>query len=106
MVSYHFLSGTTESNFFESSSHGAGQLWSQIADATFFTEKQAPFPLVVIDTNGTFDLTTETTSLALPVYEVSSAVSCDRQYQSNVVDDRCLPMNSHRSIQASQQPQI
>lgn len=75
MLSYHFLSGTSESNFFDPSSHGAGQLWSQIADATFFKNKQAPFPLVVVDTEGTYDNTTGTTSLTLPVYEVRSVIS-------------------------------
>jgi len=71
MLSYHFLSGTNESNFLDTSSHGAGQLWSQIADATFFKNKQAPFPMIIVDTNGTFDLTTESTSLNLTAYEVS-----------------------------------
>ncbi|KAJ3744845.1 phospholipase B [Lentinula detonsa] len=70
-LSYHFLSGTNLSNFFDTSSHGAGQLWSQIANADFFNNHQAPFPLVVLDTNGTFDLTTESIPLDLPVYEVS-----------------------------------
>ncbi|KAJ3725767.1 phospholipase B [Lentinula raphanica] len=70
-LSYHFLSGTNLSNFFDTSSHGAGQLWSQIANAEFFTSHQAPFPLVVLDTNGTFDITTEAIPLDLSVYEVS-----------------------------------
>ncbi|KAF9061930.1 lysophospholipase [Rhodocollybia butyracea] len=71
MLSYHFLSGTNASNFFDNSSHGAGQLWSQIAESTFFVNKEAPFPVVLINSNGTFDLTTQSTSLDLPVYEVS-----------------------------------
>ncbi|KAJ4487748.1 phospholipase B [Lentinula aciculospora] len=70
-LSYHFLSETNLSNFFDTSSHGAGQLWSQISNAAFFTNHQAPFPLVVLDSNGTFDLTTESIPLDLPVYEVS-----------------------------------
>ncbi|KAF9061929.1 lysophospholipase [Rhodocollybia butyracea] len=71
MLSYHFLSGTNASNFFDNSSHGAGQLWSQIAESTFFVNNEAPFPVVLIDSNGTFDLTTLSTPLDLPVYEVS-----------------------------------
>ncbi|KAH7873529.1 lysophospholipase [Lentinula edodes] len=70
-LSYHFLTGTDLSNFFDTSSHGAGQLWSQIASAIFFTNHQAPFPLVVLNSNGTFDLTTESIPLDSPVYEVS-----------------------------------
>lgn len=71
-LSYHFLTGTNLSNFFDTSSHGAGQLWSQIASASFFANHQAPFPLVVLDSNGTFDLTTESIPLDSPVYEVQS----------------------------------
>ncbi|KAJ4487753.1 phospholipase B [Lentinula aciculospora] len=70
-LSYHFLSGTNLSNFFDTSSHGAGQPWSQIANATYFTNYQAPFPLVVLNTNATFDLTTGSIPLDSTVYEVS-----------------------------------
>ncbi|KAF5389822.1 hypothetical protein D9757_003672 [Collybiopsis confluens] len=71
MLSYHFLNGTNDVSFFDTSSHGAGQSWSGIQTATFFKELQAPFPLVTIDTNGTFNTTTGTTVLDLNVWEVS-----------------------------------
>lgn len=86
MLSYHFLSGTNDSNFFDDSSHGAGQLWSQIAEAPFFTEKQAPFPLVVFNTNGTVNLTTEAISLDLTVYEVCAINVCHRLERLTSID--------------------
>lgn len=48
MISYHFLNGTSRSNFFTNdSAHGAGQLWSKIPFIPSFQQHLMPFPLVV-----------------------------------------------------------
>lgn len=48
MISYHFLNGTSRSNFFTNdSAHGAGQLWSKIPSVPSFQQHLMPFPLVV-----------------------------------------------------------
>ncbi|KAG1736436.1 lysophospholipase catalytic domain-containing protein [Suillus paluster] len=46
----HFTNGTFSSNFFdESYTHGAGILWSAVANTTSFTSYSIPFPIVVAD---------------------------------------------------------
>ncbi|KAG0700944.1 lysophospholipase catalytic domain-containing protein [Suillus ampliporus] len=46
----HFANGTFSSNFFdESYTHGAGILWSAVANTTSFTSYSIPFPIVVTD---------------------------------------------------------
>ncbi|KAH7921091.1 hypothetical protein BV22DRAFT_1020027 [Leucogyrophana mollusca] len=46
----HFANGTTLSNFFdESYTHGAGILWSEVANTSSFASYSIPFPIVVVD---------------------------------------------------------
>ncbi|KAF9226992.1 hypothetical protein BS17DRAFT_697035 [Gyrodon lividus] len=46
----HFVNGTFSSNFYdESYTHGAGILWSGVAETTSFTSYTIPFPIVVTD---------------------------------------------------------
>ncbi|KIK99016.1 hypothetical protein PAXRUDRAFT_133001 [Paxillus rubicundulus Ve08.2h10] len=46
----HFVNGTFASNFYdESYLHGAGILWSGVAETTSFTSYMIPFPIVVTD---------------------------------------------------------
>ncbi|KAG6373882.1 lysophospholipase [Boletus reticuloceps] len=46
----HFVNGTFSSNFFdESYTHGAGILWSSVAETESFTSYTIPFPIVVSD---------------------------------------------------------
>ncbi|OAX38862.1 hypothetical protein K503DRAFT_717526 [Rhizopogon vinicolor AM-OR11-026] len=46
----HFTNGTFPSNFFdESYTHGAGILWSGVANTTSFMSYSIPFPIVVAD---------------------------------------------------------
>jgi lysophospholipase len=50
-LAYHFLNGTSSSNFFDlNAPHGAGILWSDIAQLSSFQSHQVPFPLLNIDT--------------------------------------------------------
>ena len=50
-LSYHLFPGTTPSNFFSNSStHGAGILYSSIQSTPSFTTFSSPFPITVIDT--------------------------------------------------------
>ncbi|KZP28406.1 phospholipase B [Athelia psychrophila] len=47
-ISYHFLNGTTASNFFDNTSlHGAGQRWSDALLASSYRNFIAPFPIAV-----------------------------------------------------------
>ncbi|KDQ08020.1 hypothetical protein BOTBODRAFT_148881 [Botryobasidium botryosum FD-172 SS1] len=48
-LSYHFLEGTTRSNFFDNSTHGAGILWSSIPQIPAFQSHSIPFLIVVAD---------------------------------------------------------
>jgi len=48
-LSYHFLDGTSRSNFFDNSTHGAGILWSSIPQIPAFQSHSIPFPIVVAD---------------------------------------------------------
>ncbi|KAH7887262.1 lysophospholipase catalytic domain-containing protein [Phlebopus sp. FC_14] len=46
----HFVNGTFSANFFdESYTHGAGILWSDVANTPSFTSYTIPFPIVVTD---------------------------------------------------------
>ncbi|KAF8432990.1 lysophospholipase [Boletus edulis BED1] len=46
----HFVNGTFSSNFYdESYAHGAGILWSAVAETESFTSHTIPFPIVVSD---------------------------------------------------------
>ncbi|KAH7888717.1 phospholipase B [Phlebopus sp. FC_14] len=50
MLSYHFLNGTSRTNFFTNNTgHGAGQLWSQVPLLPSYRSQSVPFPLVVAD---------------------------------------------------------
>ncbi|KZP22028.1 phospholipase B [Athelia psychrophila] len=47
-ISYHFLNGTSTSNFFtNTSSHGAGQRWSDVQLVPSYRNFVAPFPIIV-----------------------------------------------------------
>ncbi|OJA08670.1 hypothetical protein AZE42_01184 [Rhizopogon vesiculosus] len=50
MVSYHFLNETTRDNFYTNdTSHGAGQLWSQMSLLPNFRNNTMPLPIVAAD---------------------------------------------------------
>ncbi|KAG8781999.1 Lysophospholipase 1 [Serendipita sp. 397] len=50
-LAYHLLPGTSELNFFsdDESTHGAGVLYSDLQKIPRFTQKQMPFPLIVVN---------------------------------------------------------
>ncbi|KAG2073383.1 lysophospholipase [Suillus decipiens] len=49
-IARHFANGTDSSNFYnESYTHGAGILWSAVANTTSFASYSIPFPIVVAD---------------------------------------------------------
>ncbi|KAG9053771.1 Lysophospholipase 1 [Serendipita sp. 407] len=50
-LAYHLLPGTSEQNFFsdDESTHGAGVLYSDLQKIPRFTQKQMPFPLIVVN---------------------------------------------------------
>ncbi|EIW74777.1 lysophospholipase [Coniophora puteana RWD-64-598 SS2] len=59
----HFANGTTGSNFYdESYPHGAGVLFSEIANTSMFESYQIPFPIVVTD----IDVPTTNASAIIP----------------------------------------
>ncbi|KAG6373884.1 hypothetical protein JVT61DRAFT_6037 [Boletus reticuloceps] len=61
----HFVNGTFSSNFFdESYTHGAGILWSSVAETESFASYAIPFPIVVSD-------------LSAPGQDTSSIISGD-----------------------------
>ncbi|KAI0313887.1 phospholipase B [Amylostereum chailletii] len=73
MLSYHFLNGTSRSNFYDDDvAHGAGQFWSRISATAAYQQHAAPFPIIVTDsiqTNAS-DFTA-VPSLQSVVYEVT-----------------------------------
>ena len=71
MLSYHFFNQTTRANFFtDDSSHGAGQLWSNLPRSSMFQEHNVPLPLIVFDSRPSGTETNGYTALNVPVYEV------------------------------------
>ncbi|KAF4620337.1 hypothetical protein D9613_000636 [Agrocybe pediades] len=72
MISYHFLSQTTRSNFFTNdTAHGAGQLWSHITQTPAYQSFMMPFPIVVADSRPVGSNSTAALSLDSVVYEIS-----------------------------------
>jgi lysophospholipase len=71
MLSYHFLNQTSRANFFtDDSSHGAGQLWSNLPSNSMFQEYNVPVPLIVFDSRPSGVEIDGYTPLNVPVYEV------------------------------------
>lgn len=71
MISYHFLNETTLSNFYTNqTSHGAGQLWSQMSLLPSFQNYTIPFPIVAADSREGSGITT-TVPLNSTVYEIT-----------------------------------
>ena len=71
MLSYHFFNQTTRANFFtDDSSHGAGQLWSNLHRTSMFQEHNVPLPLIVFDSRPFGTETDGFTAHNVPVYEV------------------------------------
>ncbi|KAF9782507.1 phospholipase B [Thelephora terrestris] len=72
MLSYHFFNQTTRANFFtDDTSHGAGQLWSNLPRSSMFQGFNVPVPLIVFDSRPSGTKTNGYTPLDVPVYEVS-----------------------------------
>ncbi|GLB40375.1 putative cytoplasmic phospholipase A2, catalytic subunit [Lyophyllum shimeji] len=72
MISYHFLNQTDRKNFFTNdSSHGAGQLWSNIPLIPAYRQYQTPFPIVVADSRPVGSNLTTALSLDPVVYEIT-----------------------------------
>ncbi|KAF9650395.1 phospholipase B [Thelephora ganbajun] len=72
MLSYHFLNQTSRANFFtDQSSHGAGQLWSNLPRNPMFEEYNVPLPLIVFDSRPSGVKLDGYTPHNIPVYEVS-----------------------------------
>ncbi|EIW85716.1 lysophospholipase [Coniophora puteana RWD-64-598 SS2] len=71
----HFANGTTESNFYdEAYPHGAGVLFSDIANTSMFESRQMPFPIVIADidvptTNASEIIPGDTEPLTNPIFE-------------------------------------
>ena len=73
MISYHFLNGTTRGNFYTNdTSHGAGQLWSQIPLLPNFQNNTMPFPIITADSRQAGSGITTPIPLNSTVYEVST----------------------------------
>ncbi|KIY53628.1 hypothetical protein FISHEDRAFT_32937 [Fistulina hepatica ATCC 64428] len=71
-LSYHFLNGTTEVNFFTNdSAHGAGQLWSRIPSSDIFQNYSVPYPIVIADSRPVGSNYDSNTTLNATVYELS-----------------------------------
>ncbi|KAL4078419.1 lysophospholipase catalytic domain-containing protein [Scleroderma yunnanense] len=72
MVSYHFLSGTTPSNFFTNQTgHGAGELWSQVPLLPSYQAHSIPFPIIVADSVVSNETNTSSVSPNSVVYEIT-----------------------------------
>lgn len=75
MISYHFLSGTTRSNFFTNDTgHGAGELWSHVPLLPSYLNHSIPFPIIVADSVGPNETNSTSLSLNDVVYEVGTAL--------------------------------
>lgn len=73
MISYHFLNGTTEDNFFTNdSSHGAGILWSNIPNQPTFQNLSVPYPIIMTDSRPVGSNLTTILANNATVYEVRS----------------------------------
>ena len=71
MISYHFLNGTTRSDFFlNTSAHGAGQLWSDVTRLDSYKRYQVPFPIIVAGSRPVGSNLSTATTLEATVYEV------------------------------------
>jgi len=71
MLSYHFLNQTSRANFFtDDSSHGAGQLWSNLPRNSMFEEYNVPLPLVIFNSRPSGMKVNGFTPHNIPVYEV------------------------------------
>ena len=71
MLSYHFLNQTTRDNFFTNeSSHGAGQLWSNLHRDPMFEEYSVPLPLIIFDSIPSGTKMDVPIPHNIPVYEV------------------------------------
>ena len=71
MLSYHFLNQTSRDNFFtDESSHGAGQLWSNLPRNPMFEEYNVPLPLIIFDSRPSGVKLDGFTPHDVPVYEV------------------------------------
>jgi hypothetical protein len=71
LISYHFLNGTTRSNFFTNdSAHGAGLLWSDIPNTAPFQDSSIPYPLVIVDSEPVMTNHLGAPPLSSVVYEV------------------------------------
>ena len=69
-ISYHFLNGTTRSNFYSSDvAHGTEQLWSRVPTNSAYQQHQIPFPIIVADSRPVGSNATNT-PLEYIVYEV------------------------------------
>jgi len=72
MISYHFLNETTQGNFYTNqTSHGAGQLWSQMSLLPSFQNYTMPFPIVAADSRPAGSGITTTVPLNSTVYEIT-----------------------------------
>ncbi|KIJ68152.1 hypothetical protein HYDPIDRAFT_173810 [Hydnomerulius pinastri MD-312] len=72
MIAYHFLNGTTRSNFYTNNiDHGAGQLWSQIPILSSYENQSMPFPIVVADSQPSGSSASSPSSLESVVYEMT-----------------------------------
>ncbi|KAG0707370.1 phospholipase B [Suillus ampliporus] len=72
MVSYHFLNETTRDNFYNNdTSHGAGQLWSQMSLLPNFQNYTMPFPIVAADSRQAGSGITTAVPLNSTVYEIT-----------------------------------
>ncbi|KAH7919355.1 phospholipase B [Leucogyrophana mollusca] len=73
MVAYHFLNGTTRSNFYENTStaHGAGQLWSHVPFLPSYQNFSMPFPIVVTNSQPVGTNVTTVAPLGAVVYEIT-----------------------------------
>ena len=71
MLSYHFLNQTSRKNFFtDDSSHGAGQLWSNLPRNPMFEEYNVPLPLIIFNSRPSGVKLDGFTPHDIPVYEV------------------------------------
>ncbi|KAG2150555.1 phospholipase B [Suillus clintonianus] len=72
MVAYHFLNQTTRGNFYTNqTSHGAGQLWSQMSHLPNFQNHTIPFPIVTADSRYAGSGITTNVPLNSTVYEIT-----------------------------------
>lgn len=70
MLSYHFLNQTSRDNFFTNdSSHGAGQLWSNLPRNPMLEQYNVPLPLITIDSIPSGVMFDGPVPLNVPVYE-------------------------------------